>query len=154
MPEYLDTRGVVYLGLRRQDAIDDLEKAVAADPSPAKLFHLAQAYLGAKNKEKAKQNWKSIGQDRSEGAGTERSTSPRTGGLSEGAHRAGSALTGKPASGPNAGERSWSFLPDHGFKVATIVIGNFVGKLLDLLRRDKPHAIGDFLKAGDLESLA
>ena len=58
-PNYLDTRGVIYLGLKQtQDAIKDLEMAVEADPSPAKLFHLAQAYLQANNKEKAKHCWK------------------------------------------------------------------------------------------------
>ena len=59
LPDYLDTRGVIYLSLKQtQDAINDLEIAVKADPSPAKLFHLAQAYLQANNKEKAKQYWK------------------------------------------------------------------------------------------------
>ena len=59
MSEFLDTRGVVYLMLGDfQHAIEDLEKAVtvAPDPSSSKYFHLAQAYLGAKNKEKAKQS--------------------------------------------------------------------------------------------------
>ena len=37
------------------DAINDLETAAKTDPSPAKLFHLAQAYFQANNKEKAKQ---------------------------------------------------------------------------------------------------
>jgi len=59
-PDFLDTRGVVYLTAdlaadNSQHAIDDLEKAVASDPAPSKLFHLAQAYLQANNKEKAKQ---------------------------------------------------------------------------------------------------
>ena len=59
LPDYLDTRGVIYLSLKRtQDAINDLEIAVKADPSPSKLFHLTQAYLQANNKEKAKQYWK------------------------------------------------------------------------------------------------
>jgi predicted Zn-dependent protease len=54
-PNYLDTRGVIYLGLKQtQDAITDLKSAAEADPSPAKLFHLAQAYLQANDKEKAK----------------------------------------------------------------------------------------------------
>ena len=53
--DYLDTRGVIYLSLKQtQDAIKDLRSAVEADPSPAKLFHLAQAYLQANDKEKAK----------------------------------------------------------------------------------------------------
>ena len=55
LPDYLDTRGVIYLCLNRtQDAIKDLQLAVEADPSPAKLFHLAQAYLQDKNIEKAR----------------------------------------------------------------------------------------------------
>jgi tetratricopeptide (TPR) repeat protein len=56
LPEFLDTRGVIYLimGGKTQLAIDDLEKVVAADPSASKLFHLAQAYNQANNKEKAK----------------------------------------------------------------------------------------------------
>jgi tetratricopeptide (TPR) repeat protein len=59
VPEYLDTRGIIYLGLKRtQDAINDLEIAVKADPSPSRLFHLTQAYLQANNKERAKQYWK------------------------------------------------------------------------------------------------
>ena len=59
LPNYLDTRGVVNLALEHtQDAIKDLEMAVEADPSPAKLFHLAQAYLQANDKEKAKYYWK------------------------------------------------------------------------------------------------
>jgi cellulose synthase operon protein C len=59
-PEYLDTRGIIYLGLKRtQDAINDLEIAVKADPSsPSKLFHLTRAYLQANNKERARQCWK------------------------------------------------------------------------------------------------
>ena len=44
LPEFLDTRGVIYLSMggKTQLAIDDLEKVVAADPSASKLFHLAQ----------------------------------------------------------------------------------------------------------------
>ena len=61
LPDYLDTRGVVYLGLNQtQNAIKDLEMAVEGDPSPAKLFHLAQAYLQANDKEKAKYYWKDV----------------------------------------------------------------------------------------------
>jgi cellulose synthase operon protein C len=59
LPDYLDTRGIIYLNLKRtQEAINDLEIAVKADASPSRLFHLAQAYLQANNKEKAKQYWK------------------------------------------------------------------------------------------------
>jgi cellulose synthase operon protein C len=59
LPSYLDTRGVIYLSLKQtQDAIKDLRSAVDVDPSPAKLFHLAQAYLQANDKERAKYYWK------------------------------------------------------------------------------------------------
>jgi cellulose synthase operon protein C len=59
LPDYLDTRGIIYLTLKRtQDAINDLEIAVKADPSPSRLFHLTQAYLQANNRERAKQYWK------------------------------------------------------------------------------------------------
>ena len=58
LPDYLDTRGVIYLNLKQtQDAIQDLETAAKADPSPARLFHLCQAYLQANDKAKAKQYW-------------------------------------------------------------------------------------------------
>jgi cellulose synthase operon protein C len=58
-PDYLDTRGVIYLSLKKtQDAIKDLQSAVEADPSPPKLFHLAQAYLQANNRERATYYWK------------------------------------------------------------------------------------------------
>ena len=55
--DFFDMRGVVYLNtgdLRL--AIDDLEKAVALDPSAPKYFHLAQAYHEFKDKQKAKEN--------------------------------------------------------------------------------------------------
>ena len=59
LPDYLDTRGVIYLNLKKtQDAIKDLQSAVEADPSPPKLFHLAQAYLQANNRERATYYWK------------------------------------------------------------------------------------------------
>lgn len=55
-PEFLDTRGIIYLKLSNiQNAINDLTKAVAIDPAPPKLFHLAQAYLANKDKQKAKE---------------------------------------------------------------------------------------------------
>jgi cellulose synthase operon protein C len=57
LPEFLDTRGVVYLTSgQSQRAIDDLENAVAVDPSASKYFHLAQAYLEANKREAAKQS--------------------------------------------------------------------------------------------------
>jgi tetratricopeptide (TPR) repeat protein len=59
LPDFLDTRGILYLTVADiQHAIDDLEKAVADAPTPSKYFHLTQAYLAAKNKEKATQSWK------------------------------------------------------------------------------------------------
>jgi tetratricopeptide (TPR) repeat protein len=59
MPDFLDTRGVVYLSLKRtDDAIKDLKTAVEADPSPGRLFHLTQAYLQADDRPKAKEYWK------------------------------------------------------------------------------------------------
>jgi tetratricopeptide (TPR) repeat protein len=55
-PEFLDTRGVVHLiAGDTQHAINDLERAVGVVPSPPKYFHLAQAHLRDKNREKAKQ---------------------------------------------------------------------------------------------------
>lgn len=55
-PDFLDTRGVIYLTIGNiPSAINDLTKAVAVDPSPFKCFHLAQAYLAAKDKKKAKE---------------------------------------------------------------------------------------------------
>jgi tetratricopeptide (TPR) repeat protein len=55
-PDFLDTRGIIHLSVGDiPSAINDLTKAVAIDPSPSKLFHLAQAYLASKNKEKAKE---------------------------------------------------------------------------------------------------
>jgi len=57
-PDFLDTRGIVYLARgENQNAIKDLEKAVAGDPSPAKYFHLAEAYLKANKVAEAKKNW-------------------------------------------------------------------------------------------------
>ena len=57
-PDYLDTRGMVYLtGGKLELALEDLKKAVAIDSSSAaKHYHLAQAFLGMNNKEKAREN--------------------------------------------------------------------------------------------------
>jgi tetratricopeptide (TPR) repeat protein len=56
LPDFLDTRGVAYVAAGESRlAIEDLEKAVAADSSPSKLVHLAQAWAKAGDKEKAKQ---------------------------------------------------------------------------------------------------
>ena len=39
LPDYLDTRGIIYLGLKRTKiAINDLEIAVKADPSPVQVI--------------------------------------------------------------------------------------------------------------------
>jgi tetratricopeptide (TPR) repeat protein len=55
LPDFLDTRGVVYLiGGDGPKAIADLETAVKAAPSSSKWFHLAQAYLHEHDKQKAK----------------------------------------------------------------------------------------------------
>lgn len=55
LPEYLDTRGMVYLAAGEgQRAIADLEAAFRAAPTPSKYFHLAQAYLLLKDKDKAR----------------------------------------------------------------------------------------------------
>ena len=55
IPEYLDTRGMIYLNAgEKERAIDDLKKAVYAAPSPPKYFHLAQAYLQLNENEKAR----------------------------------------------------------------------------------------------------
>jgi tetratricopeptide (TPR) repeat protein len=57
-PAFLDTRGIVYLAAGdTQRAIKDLENAVAVDPAPGKLFHLAQAYLEINEKENARRNF-------------------------------------------------------------------------------------------------
>jgi cellulose synthase operon protein C len=54
--DLLDTRGIVHLGLKQtRDAITDLEIAAKNAPTPNKLFHLAQAYFQANDKEKARQ---------------------------------------------------------------------------------------------------
>ena len=57
-PDFLDTRGMIYLiDGQPKLALEDLQRAVAIDPSsPSKLFHLAQAYLANNDKEKAKQS--------------------------------------------------------------------------------------------------
>ena len=55
-PDLLDTRGIVYLKSGdAKHALEDLKQAVGRDPSAAKYFHLAQAYLADKQKDEAKQ---------------------------------------------------------------------------------------------------
>jgi tetratricopeptide (TPR) repeat protein len=56
VPELLDTRGVVYMmSGDLQNAVQDLSRASELDPTGPKLFHLAQAYLQASNRENASQ---------------------------------------------------------------------------------------------------
>jgi tetratricopeptide (TPR) repeat protein len=55
----LDTRGVVLARLGRlPEAIRDLEEAVAETPSGARYFHLAQAYMAAKEPDEARKAWR------------------------------------------------------------------------------------------------
>ena len=58
-PDFLDTRGVIYLLDRQPErAIEDLERAVSGDPSsPSKHFHLALAFLANNDRKKAKESW-------------------------------------------------------------------------------------------------
>lgn len=65
IPEFLDTRAVVYMANgENQKAIEDLQNAIAIDPSSTKYFHLAQAQLQAGDAEAAKQ---SLAQARADG---------------------------------------------------------------------------------------
>jgi tetratricopeptide (TPR) repeat protein len=55
IPAYLDTRGMIYLNAGdARRAVVDFQTALKAAPSPAKYFHLAQAYLKLGEKEKAR----------------------------------------------------------------------------------------------------
>lgn len=54
-PEFLDTRGMIYLLTgQRKLAVNDLEAAFKASPTAPKYFHLAQAYLMLNDREKAR----------------------------------------------------------------------------------------------------
>ena len=44
--------------------------------------------------------------------------------------------------------------PDEVFQVAPVVVGQFLGELLDLSGGDESHPEGDFLDAGDLQALS
>ena len=57
-PDFLDTRGMIYLiDAQPVLALEDLQRAVAIDPSsPSKHFHLAQAFLANNDKERARQS--------------------------------------------------------------------------------------------------
>jgi tetratricopeptide (TPR) repeat protein len=55
LAEYLDTRGMIYLGMGDpKRAVADLEAAFRASPTTPKYFHLAQAYLQLNQKDKAR----------------------------------------------------------------------------------------------------
>jgi cellulose synthase operon protein C len=58
-PDFLDTRGMIYLLEGNPKlALEDFQRAVAIDPaSPSKRFHLVQAFLANGDKEKAKQSF-------------------------------------------------------------------------------------------------
>ena len=57
MPEYLDTRGMVYLTAGNGPrAIADLEQALKYAPNGPKYFHLAQAYLQVNEMDKARKS--------------------------------------------------------------------------------------------------
>src|SRR5262249_17521886 len=43
---------------------------------------------------------------------------------------------------------------NNGFQIVSVVVGNSVSELLDLLRSDEPHPISNLLETGDLEALA
>ncbi len=54
LPDYLDTRGLANLSLRRYGpAISDLQEVVAVAPAPDKLMHLARAYAAAGQRDQA-----------------------------------------------------------------------------------------------------
>ncbi|HYT87192.1 MAG TPA: tetratricopeptide repeat protein [Gemmataceae bacterium] len=54
VPAALDTRAVIYLALGRKDqAVKDLEEVVAASPTAAHYFHLAQAWHAAGKRDRA-----------------------------------------------------------------------------------------------------
>jgi tetratricopeptide (TPR) repeat protein len=70
VPDLLDTRGVAALALgRAEQAIQDLEAAVAAKPDPAILFHLARAYDMAGRRDKSRA---ALDQARSRGLAVEK----------------------------------------------------------------------------------
>ncbi len=58
VPEFLDTRGVIYLTAGDvTPALQDLEAATQAAPNGPKYFHLARAYLKANEKDKARKTF-------------------------------------------------------------------------------------------------
>ncbi len=59
IPSVLDTRGIIYLTMGQTElALKDLESAVTEKPSPINCFHLARAFLVAKNSDRAKQAYR------------------------------------------------------------------------------------------------
>ncbi|AGA29620.1 tetratricopeptide repeat protein [Singulisphaera acidiphila] len=55
-PEALDTRGLVYLAMNKPDAaLKDLTEAVAVDPSPLLIFHLARAQMRSDRRDAARE---------------------------------------------------------------------------------------------------
>ena len=59
IPSVLDTRGVIYSSMGQIElAVKDLETAVMEKPSPINCFHLARAFLEAKNTDRAKQAYR------------------------------------------------------------------------------------------------
>jgi tetratricopeptide (TPR) repeat protein len=58
-PDLQDTRAMVYLALERpEDAIRDLEEAIAVNPTPEKYFHLARACRAAGQKTEAREHYR------------------------------------------------------------------------------------------------
>ncbi len=58
VPTSLDTRGLVYLAMGRTEAaLKDLTEAVAANPSPVLIFHLARAQLQADRRDAARESF-------------------------------------------------------------------------------------------------
>jgi tetratricopeptide (TPR) repeat protein len=56
IPELLDTRAVIQMQRGQNDlAVKDLEVALAQDPTPTRLFHLAAAHLSGKNEAAARE---------------------------------------------------------------------------------------------------
>ena len=97
--DLLDTRGMIHLRLKQtNDAINDLQMAVKNAPSASKLFHLAQAYFQANDKEKAREYLKQAQAkglaDRNR-AGSGAHPFARAAGLSEVAQRSRNVLTSR-----------------------------------------------------------
>jgi tetratricopeptide (TPR) repeat protein len=58
-PDLLDTRGVILSRMdRHQEALNDLEEAIAQQPNGLRYFHLAQVYWVQNKKNEASKAWK------------------------------------------------------------------------------------------------